>query len=103
MAPQSLRSLWSHARAGDLRGWLVRVGARPPAAPIYQAAEPADGRLCRPTRAREIHARLTGPGGGVQADVNVGGGILVIPGTAPSKEAWLEEARAIEAEHETGE
>jgi hypothetical protein len=39
----------------------------------------------------------------VQANVDVKGGILVVPGTAPSIEAWLEEARAIEAEHQVGE
>jgi hypothetical protein len=37
----------------------------------------------------------------VQANVDVKGGVLVLPGTAPSVEAWLEEARAVEAEHET--
>lgn len=36
----------------------------------------------------------------VQADVNVSGGILVIPTSAPSLDEWQSEAKAVEAEHE---
>lgn len=36
----------------------------------------------------------------VQADVNVTGGVLVIPSSAASAESWAEEAKAVEAQYE---
>jgi hypothetical protein len=70
--------------------------------PIFYKGEQVGGvwKFC--PRTFELYAKRMHPEyrERVQADVNVTGGILVIPASAASLDDWQNEAKAVEAEHE---
>ena len=70
--------------------------------PVFYKGEQVGGvwKFC--PRTFELYAKRMHPDyrEKVQADVNVTGGILVIPASAASMGDWQKEAEAVEAEHE---
>lgn len=69
--------------------------------PVFYKGEQVGSEWQFCPRTFELYAKRMNPAyrEKVQADVNVTGGILVIPAVAASVEEWLQEGKAVEAQH----